>query len=418
MNEGSAKLGDFIEIKHGYAFEGKYFVDNGPYVLLTPGNFAETGGFVSREKQKHYDGPTPSEFVLASGDLLVAMTEQAEGLLGSAAFVPDGKPCLHNQRLGLIKPKPSAPIDLNYVYYLFNSRLVRTQIRASCSGTKVRHTSPSRIYAVHAPIPCLSSQRRIASILGAYDDLIAINRRRIALLEEMARRLFEEWFVHFRFPGHEQEPTYETPEGTLPINWRLQSFFDVTEVLSGGTPLKARQEFWSGDIPFFTPRDAPATAWAFETDERITEAGLEACNSQLYEEGTTFITARGTVGKIALVARPMAMNQSCYALRGRGYPPYFIFELTRATVSRLRAMSNGAVFDTIIVDTFKKLTVVVPPLTLATRFDATVEPLLWLSRNLTLANIQLTTARDLLLPRLISGELRIATAESELEAAE
>jgi type I restriction enzyme, S subunit len=103
-------LAELIEIKHGFAFEGKFFVNDGPYVLLTPGNFRDEGGFKTRgSNQKHYSGPVSPEFILKPGDLLVAMTEQAEGLLGSTAFVPDGKPCLHNQR----KPYAFASGEIN-----------------------------------------------------------------------------------------------------------------------------------------------------------------------------------------------------------------------------------------------------------------------------------------------------------------
>ena len=102
---------------------------------------------------------------------------------------------------------------------LFNTRHVRQQIRATASGAKVRHTSPSRIGEVKAPIPSVDVQRRIASILSAYDDLIENNTRRIAILEEMARRIYEEWFVRFRFPGHEQVKMVESELGLIPDGW-------------------------------------------------------------------------------------------------------------------------------------------------------------------------------------------------------
>lgn len=163
-----AKLGGFFRIKHGWAFKGEFFDKFGPYVLLTPGNFFDEGGFKFKaEKAKYYTGEVPSDFILSRGDLLVAMTEQAEGLLGSSAIIPESNRYLHNQRLGLIQELKEAELDKKFLYYLFNTRSVRAQIRASASGVKVRHTSPSRIYEVRVILPPPSTQRRIADIVSA-----------------------------------------------------------------------------------------------------------------------------------------------------------------------------------------------------------------------------------------------------------
>src|SRR5437016_1023077 len=161
------RLGGLIHIKHGYAFKGEYFSSSGPFVVLTPGNFYDEGGFKDKgDKEKHYVGEVPKDFILKKGDLLVAMTEQAEGLLGSSAIVPSSDYYLHNQRLGLVTEIDKTQIDRKFL-----------------SGTKVRHTSPSRIYEVTVSIPPLATQRRIAEILSAYDDLIENNARRIKILE-------------------------------------------------------------------------------------------------------------------------------------------------------------------------------------------------------------------------------------------
>ena len=142
------KLGDLIHIKHGYGFKGRYFTDNGSYILLTPGNFYDKGGFKHTSRTKYYVGPIPEDFIHKRNDLIVAMTEQAEGLLGSTAFVPEDNKYLHNQRLGLISILDKFELDKRFLYRLFNTPIVRLQIRASANGAKVRHTSPSRIYLV------------------------------------------------------------------------------------------------------------------------------------------------------------------------------------------------------------------------------------------------------------------------------
>jgi type I restriction enzyme S subunit len=247
-------------------------------------------------------------------------------------------------------------------------------------------------------------QLRIASILSAYDDLIENNRRRIALLEQAARLLYKEWFVHLRFPGHEHTPIIDgVPEG-----WEKKTAFEVMDVLSGGTPKTTNPSYWDGDIPFFTPKDATDFAYAYDTEKSITEAGLKNCNSNLYPKDTVFITARGTVGKINLAQRPMAMNQSCYAIVA--HPPLnqqFLFFALVDGVEQFRSRAVGAVFDAIVRDTFKLIPFVVPDEKLVTAFIEHVSPMLAQIDNLSGQVRNLRKARDLLLPKLMNGEVAV-----------
>jgi type I restriction enzyme S subunit len=129
------KLGDLLAIKHGFAFPGEHFVNSGSHIVLTPGNFLDEGGFKDKgNKERRYKGPVPNEYVLSEDNLIVAMTEQAEGLLGSSAMIPRSGLYLHNQRLGLVQIRDEAKTDKRFLYYLFNLKQVRQQIRASASG--------------------------------------------------------------------------------------------------------------------------------------------------------------------------------------------------------------------------------------------------------------------------------------------
>jgi type I restriction enzyme S subunit len=390
-------LGKFIDVKHGYAFESKYFTDAGPFRLLTPGNFAEAGGFIDRgDRQKCYDGPVPSDFVLEPGSLLVAMTEQAEGLLGSTAFVPGGKPSLHNQRLGLIRPRDGATVDLRFIYYLFNTPDVRAQIRATASGIKVRHTAPSRIAAVRVSIPPFATQRRIASMLGTYDDLIEVNRRRIAILEEMARRLFEEWFVHFRFPGH---PRHSPPEaqGGLPRGWN-EVPLDEMLVLQRGFDLPTASRH-SGPFPV------------------IAATGVHGTHVEAKVKGPGVTTGRsGTIGTVLLVHEDFwPLNTVLYVREFRKASPAYALYLLRHL--DLKARAGGAAVPTLNRNHIHSLKVPCPPLALVEQFENQAMNWLRLVKVLERQGLVLAAARDLLLPRLVSGELSIVAAERELGAA-
>jgi type I restriction enzyme S subunit len=148
------RLADLCTIKHGFAFKSEFFVDEGEYTLLTPGNFREAGGYRDRgNKQKFYAGPIPDGFVLSGGDLLVAMTEQAAGLLGSPILVPDEGIYLHNQRLGLVEPKQGIEWANEFFFHIFNTAHVRNELHTTGTGQKVRHTSPGKIGDVLVKYP-------------------------------------------------------------------------------------------------------------------------------------------------------------------------------------------------------------------------------------------------------------------------
>ncbi len=233
MNWNDFHLGDLIHVKHGYAFKSKYFSPVGEQIVLTPGNFFEEGGFKLRgDRDRYYTGSYPPGYLLHKGDIIIAMTEQGKGLLGSSSLIPEDNQYLHNQRLGLIKVKDSSKIDPFYLYKIFNTQDIRQQIASSASGIKVRHTSPDRIYRCKVRLPSLPIQKKIAGILAAYDDLIENNLKRIKLLEEMAQITYEEWFVRLRFPDHKTTP--KNLETGLPDGWKERSFGSLLEHEIGG----------------------------------------------------------------------------------------------------------------------------------------------------------------------------------------
>jgi len=202
--------------------------------------------------------------------------------------------------------------------------------------------------------------------------------------------------------------------GEIPEGWEVMSFADTVEVIGGGTPKTSVPEYWNGDIPWFSVTDAPrdVDVWVVNTEKKITRAGVENSSTRILTEGITILSARGTVGRVALVGVPMAMNQSCYGLRGktdeRGFYTYFA---TRALVSDLKQRTHGSVFDTITRDTLKSVIVLSPPGDLVQAFERSVTPVLERIRRNLLANRTLAELRDALLPKVVSSEIRVKDAE-------
>lgn len=196
------QLRDFITIRHGYPFSSRDFGRQGNYIVLTPGHFFETGGFQPQpDKERTLNTEPPREFVLSEGDLVVAMTEQAPGLLGSCAVIPKSERYLHNQRIGLITITQPKRLRADYLFHALNSPFVRKQIHRSAGGMKVRHTSPDKIGAAWFPCPPVDDQRAIANVLGSFDDVLKCVRRAARVKRALRRALLQEMMSgRRRFP--------------------------------------------------------------------------------------------------------------------------------------------------------------------------------------------------------------------------
>jgi type I restriction enzyme S subunit len=412
------KLGDVLDVKHGFAFLGEHFSNEGTHIVLTPGNFFDDGGFKRKEgKDKWYRGTIPSQYILGKGDLVVAMTEQAEGLLGSAAIIPANDLYLHNQRIGLVLPKDAGAFDKVYAYYLFNSGSVRQQIRASASGTKIRHTAPSRIADVEVTLPPLPIQKRIAGILSAYDDLIENSQRRIKILEEMARRLYREWFVHFRFPGHEGCRFVESPLGEIPEGWEVTRLGDVTSKIgSGATPRGGKGAYKSEGIHLI--RSLNIYDYSFEFDnlafiDETQAAGLN--NVEVNAEDVLINITGASVARCAMVPSyllPARVNQHVAIVRAdkSKASPFYLLDAINSDFHKQQLLAfaqGGATREALTKDTISAFQIVLPPATLMNRYRGIAGDI-HLQREILLRQVQnLRLTRDLLLPRLLSGQLDV-----------
>ena len=291
-----------------------------------------------------------------------------------------------------------------YLYYYFRLSSSATYIENHALQSGVPHINLGILRKLEVILPPLVVQHRIAAILETYDDLIVSNQRRIALLESMAEEIYREWFVRMRFPGCETAAF----EKRMPVGWQASTAAAMVHVQGGGTPSTEVSQYWGGDIPFFSPKDSHDGAYCLHTEQHITELGLENCASRLFPKDTIFITARGTVGNLVLAGEPMAMNQSCYALVPKiDKEPYFVFAGLKCAVDVIKGVSNSGVFDNVVMDTFKIIPLINPGDALRERFNEVAGPVYEQSLMLQRSNINLRATRDALLPRLISGKLRV-----------
>ena len=338
-----------------------------------------------------------------NGDVLV--THKAT--IGETAIVDyDKHPYIMlTPQVTYYRVKDKSVLSNRYLKAYFDSSLFQQTLKMMAgSGSTRAYLGITEQHRLPIILPPPDKQEKIAAILATLEDLFANNQRRIALLESMAEEIYREWFVRMRFPGFQSA----AHERGLPKGWIASTAAAMVKVLGGGTPSTEIGQYWDGDIPFFSPKDSHDGAFCLRTEQYITELGLENCSTKLFPEGTIFITARGTVGNLVMAGVPMAMNQSCYALVPRfDDKPYYVFAGLRCAVSVIKGVSNSGVFDNVVMDTFKIIPLIDPGQDLRRKYGELVEPLYQEALNLRHANQKLESMRDQLLPRLISGKLRI-----------
>jgi type I restriction enzyme S subunit len=272
-------------------------------------------------------------------------------------------------------------------------------------------------FCVHANSPCHAK--------------IGQNRRTAGALERLARAIFRAWFVDFEpvkakaggatsFPSMPQEvfdalPTrfVESEIGPVPDGWEVKALSSVGTLVSGGTPKRSEPAYWGGDVPWYSVRDAPSDGeiWVIDTSERITDDGLLNSPARMVPKGCTIISARGTVGKLAMAGSPMAFNQSCYGvLPGDDASFCHLYLLMQTAVAGLQQRTHGSVFDTITRATFDGLLVAKPAGEIVPVFEAVVEPIFDLLLAFLQESSKLAEIRGCLLPKLLSGEIHVEAA--------
>ena len=215
------KLGEILDVTRGASLGGEFYATEGEYIRLTCGNFDYRNNcFKKNDSKKNifYTGEFRDEYLLNKGDIITPLTEQAIGLLGTTARIPESGKYIQSQDIAKITC--TNLLDENFAFYLLSSACVKQQLNAAAQQTKIRHTSPDKIKECTVWIPSFDVQKRIGRILRDIDEKIAINRQINDNLEAMAKQLYDYWFVQFDFPNEEGKP-YKSSGGTMVWNEEL-----------------------------------------------------------------------------------------------------------------------------------------------------------------------------------------------------
>ena len=345
----------------------KDFNNDKRYVYSTEKHISQSGFENSPTKMLHKD------------DIIIS----ARGTVGEIAMIPFDM-AFNQSCYGI---RASRGIDQPFLYYLLKNCI--SQLKRMTHGSVFDTITRDTFANIEVDIPDAETQKRISSVLADIDNKIEVNDAINDNLQQQAAALFSSLYDR--------------------SNTEVR-FTDLIQILGGGTPKTGENTYWNGKIAFFTPKDV-GTPYTLITEKTISKEGLSHCNSRLYPVNTVFVTARGTVGKVGMSGVPMAMNQSCYALVGKETHQLLVYFYTLKAVDRLKHKASGAVFDAITTRDFESEQIMKLSDDDATAFLRVAEPMFQEVLNNNIENLRLSTLRDSLLPKLMSGEIDVSTVQ-------
>ncbi|GAB1388138.1 MAG: hypothetical protein AMXMBFR78_24220 [Rubrivivax sp.] len=375
----------------------------------------------------------PSEedrYGLRPGDLVVC-----EGGEPGRCAIWNGPSGMKFQKaLHRIRPRPL--LDNYYLFSWFRHAARTGQLDAHFTGTTIKHLTGKAVAELRVPLPPLAEQQAMVDVLRPLDDRIALLRETNATLEAIAQALFKSWFVDFDpvraksqglAPAGMDEATaalfpggFEASEiGEVPHGWAVAPIGDVVECVGGATPDTKDARYWSpAEHAWTTPKDLSglASPVLLRTERSISTPGLARIGSGLLPVGTLLMSSRAPIGYLAIAQLPLAINQGYIAmLPGSSLSPLYLLFWCRQNMELIKARANGSTFMEISKKAFRPIPALVPPAQLLAAFEAVASPLFARIVENERQAVSLAELRDALLPRLISGQLRLPS--TELEAA-
>ncbi len=379
------------------------FLYGGPYPFFQTGDIKAANLRLTEHSQTYSEAGLAQSRLWKPGTLCITIAANiAEtAILGIEACFPDSV-------VGFIADPEKS--ETTFVKYYID--MIKLQMQGVSRGTTQDNLSLDKLLAFDFRVPPLPAQRRIAGVLSAYDDLIENSRRRIRILETMARALYREWFVHFRFPGYEDHPRVASPLGDIPRGWEVASLAELCiRMESGGTPKRAKTGYWDrGDIDWYKTGELQ-DGFLFGSQEKITPLGQRESTARLFERGTILMAIYGspTVGRMGFLTSKSSCNQAAIGLVANQnyFSQMFLFYVLLGLRSYFNSIAQGAAQQNISKEKVAKALAVVPPRILVAAFDKLAEPTFGQIEALQHQIQNLRRTRDQLLPRLLSGQVNL-----------
>ena len=401
------QLFEIIDGDRGKNYPGDNdFSDVGYCLFLNAGNVTKTGwsfetnAFITKEKDEQL-----RKGRVKRGDTVLT----TRGTVGNAAYYDERVPYDHlriNSGMVILSAKDNTVVDNEYIYYLVTSPIAKKTIELFCSGSAQPQLPIKDFVKIKFNLPAIDKQKRIVSILSAYDNLIEVNNKRIKVLEQMAENLYKEWFVRFRFPGHE---TVEFENG-LPKGWEQNRISQYYFTSSGGTPSRENEEnYENGTIPWIKTGEMQ-DCLLIDTEEHITEAAIKKSSAKLFPKDSVLMAMYGVnIGMLAYSTIEATCNQACCVFKDKGSinTKHYLFQYLKSIREHLLLIGFGAAQQNLSQDLIKQVKILRPDNDTIMRFENVIEPLYQETKKLLEQNSNLIKQRELLLPRLMNGKLEV-----------
>lgn len=311
----------------------------------------------------------------------------------------------------------SKSVDPLYLTYTLLSPTSRQFLVNFSGGAAITNISQTTLSQMPVQLPPLPTQRKIAAILSAYDDLLENNTKRIKILEEMAQTIYNEWFVKFRFPGHEGVRMVDSELGMIPEGWGVKCLKDFGDVVTGKTPSTKDEDNFGEYIPFIKTPDMHGNVFCIQTKEKLSEKGVQTQKNKTIPPNSLCVSCIGTAGVVSITSRFSQTNQQINSLipnkdTSREYL-YFGLSGLKETINQYGA--NGATMVNLNKNKFENLKLIMPTVDVLRMYHQVTSPCFNLISTLQTKNLNIISTRDLLLPRLISGEVDISELDINVE---
>jgi type I restriction enzyme, S subunit len=353
---------------------------------------SNTSRYISlQEYEKSY-----RHFSINSGDIVVASSGNTYGKVGR--INDKDLPLMMNTSVIRFRSLDNSKLNDDFLYGFLRSDLFRNQVESFVIGSAQPNFGPTHLKLMALPLPPINIQNRIGYILTAYDELIENNQRRIEILEDMARSLYREWFVHFRYPGYESVPLIDSPLGPIPQGWEIRNLKDVCSLTMGSSP---KSEFYNEDgegLPFH--QGVTNFGDRFPTDRLFCTV-----ETRKAEPGDILFSVRAPVGRMNIAARRIVIGRGLSAIRHKQGHQAFLWEQLRYKFSKDDMIGNGSIFASVTKDEMEKIELLCPSETIIESAAQIFKPIHRQIEVLSNQVINLRRTRDLLLPRLLSGQI-------------
>jgi type I restriction enzyme S subunit len=411
-------LGTLAEFRNGINFSKANFGSGIKVIGVSDFQNNVMASFDNLE-QINPEGVVRKEHLLKNGDILFVRSNGNRDLIGRSMFVDGLHDGITHSAFSIRLRFVTETCHPRFYAYLFRSHLIRQALSLHGGGTNISNLNQDILGRLQVPLPPKSVQCKLASILTAYDDLIENNTRRIEILEDMAQMIYREWFVHFRFPGHARIRMVESEMGPIPGGWSIKRICDFGRVITGKTPSTGKAEFFGGNVPFIKTPDMHGNVFCLGSGDYLSDLGAESQMNKTVPPNSIIVNCIGALaGSVSITTMSCQTNQqiNSLVLRDQRDREFLYISLARLREALRQIGSNGATMINVNKGKFESLLVLAPPSDHAQTFHERMFPIFEQIRNFQSRNINLRQTRDLLLPKLVSGEVTVENCEAEAVA--